>query len=75
MIPSDGRIRYRIIFQTMNSESYVAILNEIVIPQLKSMRYIHHHYQQDGASVHFSRDVRNLLNNDLPNRWIGGPIL
>ena len=76
MIPSDGRIRHRILFQTIKSERYVNILNEIVVPQLKSMRYIHHHYQQDGASVHSSRVVRNLLNNELSNHWIGraGPI-
>lgn len=34
------------------------------------------YFQQDGASVHYSVLVRNYLNNEFPERWIGrgGPI-
>ncbi|KAJ4428117.1 hypothetical protein ANN_24131 [Periplaneta americana] len=28
-------------------------------------------YQQDGAPPHFHNEVRQFLNNRLPNRWIG----
>jgi hypothetical protein len=33
-------------------------------------------FQQDGAPPHYSRDVRDYLNLQFPNRWIGrnGPI-
>ena len=27
--------------------------------------------QQDGAPPHFSREVKDLLNRNYPNRWIG----
>lgn len=71
MIPYDGRLRFRILFETMNQERYCDILREIVIPSLTSNRYIHHYYQQDGASVHWGLAVRALLNSHLGNRWIG----
>ncbi|EFN82476.1 hypothetical protein EAI_06335, partial [Harpegnathos saltator] len=28
-------------------------------------------FQQDGASPHYGRIVRNYLNDTFPNRWIG----
>ena len=28
-------------------------------------------YQLDGAPCHYQRNVRNFLNETLPNRWIG----
>ena len=76
MIAYDGRLKYRTMLQTMNSERYTDILNEIVLPAMESVRYHNYLYQQDGASVHWATSVRNLLNERLPNRWIGrsGPI-
>lgn len=71
MIPYDGRVRFRILRETMNHERYCDILREIVIPSLTSNRYIHHYYQQDGASVHWALAVRELLNTHLQHRWIG----
>ena len=38
---------------------------------LQSVRYNQHLYQQDGASIHWALTVRELLNNQLENRWIG----
>ena len=34
------------------------------------------HYQHDGASAHFCRDARQILNDHLAGRWIGrrGPM-
>ena len=71
MIPFDGRIKYKIYKETMNSERYLNVLNEIVVPTLTSMRYNYHQYQQDGASVHYAIAVRECLNAHLPGRWIG----
>lgn len=33
-------------------------------------------FQHDGCPAHYSRHVRDWLNNNHPNRWIGrgGPI-
>ena len=33
-------------------------------------------FQQDGAPPHYSREVREYLNEEFPNRWIGrsGPV-
>ena len=29
------------------------------------------YFQQDGAPLHYHRDVRSFLDEILPNRWIG----
>ena len=71
MIPYDGRLRFRILFEKMNQERYCDILREIAIPSLTSNRHIHHYYQQGGASVHWALAVRELLNSNLQHRWIG----
>ncbi|GFG34678.1 hypothetical protein Cfor_10907 [Coptotermes formosanus] len=31
------------------------------------------HFQQDGATPHYHRDVRKCLNTRFPGRWIGRP--
>ena len=71
MVSYDGRIAFRIINNTMSSDRYCGILNEVVFPTLNSVRYNNHFFQQDGAAVHWSLAVRQLLNGNLPNRWIG----
>ena len=75
-IPYDGRIRFRIIHGTMNGDRYLDVIRDIVVPTLQTMRYIHHVYQQDGASVHWTVAAREMLNSQLSGRWIGrsGPI-
>ena len=71
-IPFDGRIRFRILKnQTMNGERYLDVLKEIVVPMMTSMRYNQCHFQQDGASVHWTIAARQYFNDHLPNRWIG----
>ncbi len=76
MIPSDARLRYKILFNTMTSERYCEILDDIVLPTLNNVRYNQYFYQQDGASVHWANSVRTKLDENLTNRWIGrsGPI-
>ena len=60
--------------QTMNSERYCDILRDKVIPHFK--RHNQMLYQQDGASSHYSLNARQLLDDNLPGRWIGrrGPV-
>lgn len=76
MIPFDGRVKFKILNQTMNGARYEETLREEVIPTLQLNRYKHHYYQQDGASVHWTIVARHLLDDNLPGRWIGrsGPI-
>jgi hypothetical protein len=33
--------------------------------------YVNHWFQQDGAPPHFAANVRDFLNQEYPNRWIG----
>jgi hypothetical protein len=35
------------------------------------MYYVNHWFQQDGAPPHFAANVRDFLNQEYPNRWIG----
>lgn len=58
MIPYDGRLQFRILNQTMNGDRYEEVLSQIVIPTLNQVRYLHHIYQQDGASVHWTLRAR-----------------
>ena len=76
MVSSDGRVRHKILDSTMNSERYLQILNEIVLPLMTSNRYNQHLFMQDGAPVHCSVNVRKNLNEKLADSWIGrsGPI-
>ena len=71
MVPYDGRFRQRIQYETMNADRYAEVLNDIVIPTMKTMRYRHHYFQQDGAPPHWALNVRQLLNDNIPGRWIG----
>ncbi|KAJ8950562.1 hypothetical protein NQ318_015695 [Aromia moschata] len=47
------------------------LLEEVPLGILRQMWYLH-----DGAPQHFARQVRDFLNVEYPNRWIGrnGPI-
>ena len=42
MVSSDGTVRHKILDSTMNSERYLQILNEIVLPLMASNRYNQH---------------------------------
>ena len=58
----------------MNGDRYSTILQEKVVPFFKRRKQML--FQQDGASPHYSINARNILNEHMPNQWIGrrGPI-
>ena len=53
---------------TVNGQQYLALLQKWLFPRLHEDNFI---FQQDGAPPHRSRQVRDFLNETLPNRWIG----
>lgn len=64
---------------TLNGQKYLTFLQQDLYPLLeeiplniRSSMWLMH----DGAPPHFSREVRNFLNDAFPNRWIGrgGPL-
>lgn len=64
---------------TVNSESYLEVLENILSPYLDEIpisSLTKTYFQQDGAPAHFALCVRNWLNRNLPDMWIGrrGPI-
>jgi hypothetical protein len=48
------------------------LLDDVPLLVRRNMRYLH-----DGAPAHSARDVKNWLDANLENRWIGrdGPVL
>lgn len=60
----------------VNGNNYLTMLNGLVIPKLEQLGLIDCYFQQDGAPPHFSRNVKNYLNERFPNKWIGrgGPV-
>ena len=57
--------------QTVNSERYLALLRDHVMPALNELPNRRNViFMQDGAPAHFSTDVRNYLDLNLPDRWI-----
>lgn len=61
----------------VNGESYLELLGNFLMPEmvLAGINPEECYFQQDGASPHFSVDVRDWLDENLPN-WIGraGPV-
>jgi len=58
----------------LNSEKYEDMVhNEIVsrIMEITGQNFEHTYFQQDGASPHYGRNVRNYLDIVFNNRWIG----
>ena len=64
-------LQFRILDNTMNGERYGELLQDVVFPLLSQRQHQRKYYQQDGAPAHFHRNVKELLNQNLPNRWIG----
>lgn len=65
--------------QTITGNVYFDMLEQYVFPQLEQIENennVELLFQQDGAPPHFSLQVRGILNEKFPNRWIGraGPI-
>lgn len=61
--------------RTVTSASYLDMLQEYAVPQIED-RQPNVYYQQDGAPPHWGLHVRNYLDEQFPERWIGrdGPI-
>lgn len=57
---------------TVNQDSYLRMINEWLVPQLRARGILDTVIlQQDGAPPHFALSVRRRLNELLPDRWIG----
>jgi hypothetical protein len=59
----------------VTKEMYLAMLQQFVVPQVEDLQPTVL-LQQDGASTHWGRIVRDYLDATLPNRWLGtdGPL-
>ena len=58
-------------------DSDLEMLRDFFIPELKRLRrHSTTYFQQDGAPPHWGLNVREFLNTQFPDRWIGrnGPI-
>lgn len=65
--------------QTLNSGSYLNFLQNVLPNLLEDVPLTISRamwFQNDGCPAHFARSVRDHLNNEYPQRWIGrlGPI-
>ncbi|CAF3327057.1 unnamed protein product [Rotaria socialis] len=57
---------------TVNVANYLLMLETFFIPEIRKLhKFRSAIFQQDGASPHFSIDVRRCLNDHFPGRWIG----
>lgn len=62
----------------LNGQKYLDLIQNDIIPCIQNLnidtRTIY--FQHDGCAAHNDRRVRNFLNTNFPNRWIGtyGPI-
>ena len=62
---------------TVTGDNYLEILMNQVVPQLQQQPNLHDlYFQQDGAPPHYSRAVREYLDETFPEKCIGrrGPI-
>lgn len=71
MVDPTGVVAYDIKSETMNGERYCGVLREKVLPYFRKRQNRNRKYQQDGAPPHFSCNARAILDEHLPNRWIG----
>ena len=57
---------------TVNGESYLVMLKSFFIPEVRKLKKVRSIiFQQDGAPPHFTTHVRQFLNQQFSNRWIG----
>lgn len=64
---------------TVTGETYLAMLEGFLTEWLDNLPLARRQrlwFQQDGASAHFARPVRDWLDNEFPGQWIGrgGPV-
>lgn len=57
---------------TLTGRKYLELLQDHIIPSIRNFFPNGDiYFQQDGAPPHYTRAVRELLNNTFPGRWIG----
>ena len=55
----------------MTGHKYLEILKNQILPQLQQLSNLHDFYfQQDGASPHYSKEVREYLDEKFSLTWI-----
>ena len=62
---------------TVDGENYLLMLQNFFLPEVRKLHKVRSIiFLQDGASPHFACDVRQYLDHQFPQRWIGrgGPI-
>lgn len=62
---------------TINGARYLKMLEDEIMPEIEAIpNHQELFYMQDGASPHYALIVRDFLNRQFPDRWIGrgGPI-
>lgn len=72
-ISSSGLVGPYFFDSPVNAQAYLRVLEEIVWPYARHRRLT---FQQDGAAAHYSLVVRNWLDQNFHNKWIGrrGPL-
>ena len=56
---------------TVTGESYLQLLRDHVVPDLRATLDFPTWFQQDGAPPHYSNVVRQYLDTVFPDHWIG----
>ena len=55
----------------VNGDNYLEMLKKFLVPHLRQKRLLSKiRFQQDGAPPHWSRNVREFLDQTFPRRWI-----
>ncbi|KAL7292826.1 hypothetical protein TKK_0013650 [Trichogramma kaykai] len=58
----------------LNAQNYEQMLRNDICPAIKAVKgpnYDRTWFQQDGAAAHYGRNVRNFLDGEFFDRWIG----
>lgn len=56
---------------SVTGDTYLDMLQNWLLPRLQANERDDYIFQQDGAPPHWSLKVRDFLNTNLPDRWIG----
>ncbi|OZI14484.1 hypothetical protein CE195_08405 [Sodalis-like symbiont of Philaenus spumarius] len=70
-VTKDGVLSYDISRQTMTGERYASVLSNHIVPHLSQPEMKDVFFQQDGAPPHYANVAKAVLDQNLPNRWIG----
>ena len=58
----------------LNAQNYEQMLRNDICPAIRAVKgpsYDRTWFQQDGAAAHYGRNVRNFLDGEFFDRWIG----